>query len=76
MESFDVPVMALRDGDRLKVGMERYEQVREIDHRTPGIVKVVVTSGLVYEYGYRDAVTVASHLPRRPRATHRLGAVR
>lgn len=76
MDPFDVPVMALRDGDQMKVGMERYDRIHEIDHSEPGTVKVAVSSGIIYTFGYRDTVTIASNHTRRRSASHRLGCVR
>jgi hypothetical protein len=58
MESLRVPVLSLRADDRIKVGLERYERVTRIDDREPGVVKVIVASGLAIHYGYRDLATV------------------
>jgi hypothetical protein len=60
MESLRVPVLALRMDDRIKVGLERYERVMQIDDREPGVVKVTVASGLAIHFGYRDTATVSS----------------
>jgi hypothetical protein len=59
-ETMRVPVLALRADDRIKVGLERYERVTRIDDREPGVVKVIVASGLALHYGYRDMATVSS----------------
>lgn len=60
METLRIPVLALRADDRIKVGLERYERVTRIDDREPGVVKVIVASGLALRYGYRDVATVSS----------------
>lgn len=60
MEAFRVPVLALRADDRIKVGLERYERVTHIDDREPGVIKVVVASGLSLTFRYRDLATVAA----------------
>ena len=76
METLEVPIMALRISDHMKVGMERYEQITGIDRRDLGTVKVTVSSGIVYEFGYSAMVTVSAN-PIRPRpVSHRLGTRR
>jgi hypothetical protein len=40
--------------------LERYERVTRIDDREPGVVKVVVASGLSLSFGYRDLATISS----------------
>jgi CRP-like cAMP-binding protein len=60
MESLKVPVLALRADDRIKVGLERYERVTRIDDREPGVVKVIVASGTVHRFRYRDIATVSA----------------
>jgi hypothetical protein len=60
VETLRVPVLALRADDRIKVGLERYERVTRIDDREPGVVKVIVASGLALHYGYSDMATVSS----------------
>jgi hypothetical protein len=60
MESLRVPVLALRADDRIKVGLERYERVTRIDDREPGVVKVIVASGTVHRFRYRDIATVSA----------------
>jgi hypothetical protein len=57
MESLRIPVLSLRADDRIKVGLERYERVMRIDDREPGVVKVIVASGLSIQYGYHDLAT-------------------
>lgn len=53
-------MLAIRTNDRIKVGMERYERVTSIDDREPGVVKVIVASGVAIHFGYRDTATVSS----------------
>lgn len=60
MESLKVPVLALRANDRIKVGLERYERITRIDDREPGFVSVIVASGTVHRYRYRDILTVSA----------------
>jgi hypothetical protein len=60
MESQRIPVFALRTDDRIKVGLERYERITNIDDREPGVVKVAVASGIVHRFSYRDTATVRS----------------
>jgi hypothetical protein len=60
MESERVPVLSLRADDRLKVGLERFERIQRIDDREPGIVKVVVASGVELRFAYRDTAVVAA----------------
>ncbi len=60
MESLRIPVLSLRTDDRIKVGLERYERVTRIDDREPGVVKVIVASGLSIHYGYHDLATVSA----------------
>jgi hypothetical protein len=60
METQRIPVLALRADDRIKVGLERYERIRQIDDREPGVVKVVMASGVEFRFGYRDVATVAA----------------
>jgi hypothetical protein len=60
METLRVPVLSLRADDRIKVGMERYERVTRIDDREPGVLKVIVASGLSLKFHYRDTATVSS----------------
>ena len=60
METLRVPVLSLRADDRIKVGLERYERVTRIDDREPGVVKVIVASGVAIHYGYRDLATVSA----------------
>lgn len=60
MESQRVPVLALRANDRIKVGLARFERVTRIDDREPGVLKVIVASGLALRFQYRDIATVSS----------------
>ncbi|HEY3723673.1 MAG TPA: hypothetical protein VGN59_09990 [Acidimicrobiia bacterium] len=60
MDSLRVPVLSLRTDDRIKVGLERYERVTRIDDRKPGVVTVIVASGLTIKYGYRDVAVVSA----------------
>jgi len=60
MESLRIPVLSLRTDDRIKVGLERYERVTRIDDRQPGVVTVIVASGLTIRYGYRDVAVVSA----------------
>jgi hypothetical protein len=60
MESLRVPVLSLRADDRIKVGLERYEQVTSINDREPGVLTVIVASGLTLTFRYRDTATVAA----------------
>jgi hypothetical protein len=53
-------VLSLRADDRIKVGLERYEQVTRIDDREPGVLTVIVASGLTLTFRYRDTATVAA----------------
>lgn len=60
METLRVPVLSLRADDRIKVGLERYERVTRIDDREPGVLKVIVASGVSLTFRYRDTATVSS----------------
>jgi hypothetical protein len=60
MESQRVPVLALRANDCIKVGMERFERVTRIDDREPGVLNVIVASGTVHRFHYRDIAIVSS----------------
>lgn len=60
MDPLRVPVLALRADDSIKVGLERFERVTEIDDREPGVVKVTVASGVALHFAYRDVAIVAA----------------
>jgi hypothetical protein len=74
MEPVRVRALALHTGDRIKVGMERFEPIDGINDQEPGVVRVTVHSGLVLSFNYHELVTIrpdtlafASQLPVRRR---------
>ena len=53
-------MLALRANDCIKVGMERFERVTRIDDREPGVLNVIVASGTIHRFHYRDIAIVSS----------------